>query len=104
MYGGFCIMPAPRGLLDPARVTMRNPTATHCRYAHIVLESANPGKRGGSHSEQGCSMDARTVGGGYGRLLVPRRVPEYHAEKAGNWPGKLFNAAARALAFFWPGV
>jgi hypothetical protein len=48
--------------LDPAIATTRYFPATHCRKAHLILESASPDKRGGSHSKQGCSMDAQTVG------------------------------------------
>jgi hypothetical protein len=57
----------PAAFLDPAMVTMPYPTATHYRHAHLVLESASPGQRRGSHSKQGCSTDARSVGVGYDR-------------------------------------
>jgi hypothetical protein len=91
---------APRGLLDPAIATMHYFTATHHRLAHATLESASPVKRGDSHSKYGCSMDVRTVGGGYGRWLISIHVPGYnHRKKPGKWLGKLFSAATRALAF-----
>jgi hypothetical protein len=61
IYGGFRKMPAPRGLLNPALAIMPYPTVTRHRQAHIILESASLGKRGGSHSKQWCSTDARTM-------------------------------------------
>jgi hypothetical protein len=41
-----------------------------CRKAHLILKGARPSKRGGSHSEQVCSTDARTAGEDYDRWLV----------------------------------
>jgi hypothetical protein len=71
MYGGFCDdIHTPAAILDPVIVTKPYPTATHYRHAHIILESASPGQRGGSHSKQGCSTDERSVGGGYDRWQV----------------------------------
>jgi hypothetical protein len=58
-------MSVPCGPMDQATVTLPNPTATHYRHTHLILESASPGQRGGLHSKQACSMDARSVGGGY---------------------------------------
>jgi hypothetical protein len=81
LCGGFCYnVRTPAAIfLDPAIVTMPYPKATHYRHAHLILESASPGRRRGSHSKQGCSTDARSVGGGYGRWLVFQtwtRVPD----------------------------
>jgi hypothetical protein len=85
----------PAASLDPGMVTMHSPTATHYRHAHLILESASPSQRGGSHSKQGCSMDSRSAGGGHGRWQVSHtciRVRDWN--KPGKWPGKLFSAAA----------
>jgi hypothetical protein len=60
----------PAAFLDPEIFTMPYPTAIHYRHAHLTLENASPGQRGGSYSKQGCSMDARSVDGGCGRKLV----------------------------------
>jgi hypothetical protein len=96
MCGGFCYyVRTPAAFLDPAMVTVPYPTATHYRHAHLILERASPGRRRGPHSNQDCSTDARSVGGGYGRWLIFQtctRVP--YRKKPGKWPGKLFSAAA----------
>jgi hypothetical protein len=45
-------------------------------------------------------MDAQTVGGGYGRWLIFQTFTRVPAQKKHRkWPGKLFSAAAGALAF-----
>jgi hypothetical protein len=75
-YGGFDFR-TPVGILDPAIATVHYPAATHYRYAHLFLYSASPDERGGSHSKQGCSMNAQTVGGGYGRWLIFQTSPGY---------------------------
>jgi hypothetical protein len=69
---GFAIMSVPPlpAFLDPAMVTTPYPTVTIYGDAHMILESASPGQRGGSHSKQGCSTDVRSVGGGYGHYLT----------------------------------
>jgi hypothetical protein len=77
----------PPAFFDPAMVTMPNSTATQYRHAHLILESASPGLRGGSHSKQGCSTDARSVGGGYGRGLIFQTSPRVPNKKN---PGKTF--------------
>jgi hypothetical protein len=58
----------PATFLDMAIATVHYPNATYYRYARVMLHSVSPDKRGGSHSKQGCSMDAQAVGGGYGRV------------------------------------
>jgi hypothetical protein len=91
----------PAAFLGPAIATVHYPTATHYRYAHIRLEGASPDNRGGPHSKKGSLMDAQTVGGGYDRWLIfqtSTQVPTQ--QKPGERPGKIFNSAARALAFF----
>jgi hypothetical protein len=68
----------PAASFDPAIATVHYPTATNYRYyAHLILESASPDKNGGSHSKQGFSMDAQSVGGGYDNWLISRQVPGY---------------------------
>jgi hypothetical protein len=85
----------PAVYVDPAIATMRYSTATHYRQAHLILESASPGQRGGSHSKQGCSIYARTLDGGYGRRLISIHVSGYKdKKKPWRWPGKLTSAAA----------
>jgi hypothetical protein len=81
---GFAIIsapPPPFWNLDRAMVTIPYPTITHYRLAHLILESAGPSRRGGSHSKQGCSTDARSVGEGYGRWLIFQRVTRVHDRK-----------------------
>jgi hypothetical protein len=71
----------PTAFQDPTMLTMPYPTATHYRQARQSLESASPGERGGSHSKQGCSTDARSMCGGCGppsfedRCLDPCILP-----------------------------
>jgi hypothetical protein len=67
VLSNFC---TPAASMDPAMVTGLYPALTHYRHAHLILDSVSPGQRGGSHSKQGCSTDARSAGGGYGRLPV----------------------------------
>jgi hypothetical protein len=65
------------------------------------IRECEPRQRGGSHSKQGCSTDARSMGGGYARMLIFQictRVP--YRKRPGKWLGKRFRAAAGALAFF----
>jgi hypothetical protein len=63
----------------------------HYRWVHLVLESADPGKRGGSHvNKQGCSTDARMVEGGDDRWLIIQLVSGYECGKSrGNDGGNL---------------
>jgi hypothetical protein len=103
--GGFCYnVRTPAVFLDPAMVTMPYPTATHHRHEHLILESTSPGQRRGSHSKQGCSTEARSVGGGYGRWLIFRLVPWYYTEKAGELAGKTFQRGDMSASFFMCGI
>jgi hypothetical protein len=103
-YIGSCDnVRTPAGFLEPAMVTMPYSAATHYRHAHLISKSASPGERGGSHSKQGCSTGARSMGGGYGLWLTfHTRTRISYMINPGKWPGKLFSAAAGALAsIFW---
>jgi hypothetical protein len=93
----------PAAFSDPPMVTMPYPTATHYRHAHLKSKRATPGKRGDSHSKQGCLTDARSVGRGYGRWLVfhtSARVPDQ--KKPGKWSAKLFSASCLCVVVLPP--
>ena len=60
-----------------------------------------PGERGGPRSSKGCSVDARSEGGGYGHRPENRQVPGYQTEKKpGKGAGKI-QARGRSASFFY---
>jgi hypothetical protein len=79
--------------------------APPCRYPLSlgkpnIIESASPGKRGRSYLKQGCSTDARSVGGWYGRWLVAIPGSGYHIDKAGEMAGKTFQLGGMSATVF----
>jgi hypothetical protein len=93
---GFAITSVHHGPKDLATVIMPYPTATHYRHAHLILESTTPGQRGGSYSKQGCSTDAQSVGGGYGRWLIF----ETCTRGGGGMAGKAFQRGGMSASLF----
>jgi hypothetical protein len=62
MHGGFWRKASvPRGTLELATVTLPCRATTHYRQTGIISNTASSAERGGSHSKQGCSTEARTT-------------------------------------------
>jgi hypothetical protein len=90
-------MSVPRGHLDPARVTL----PYHVANTHLILESASPSQRGGSHSKQGCSTDARTVGVVSLAVCQTRtKVIVRTTKKAEKMEGGTYQRGGRGTTFF----
>jgi hypothetical protein len=61
--------------------------ATHDRQAQLILESASPSKRGGSHLNQGCSSPHERRKEGNVIDELPYMYPGTRMKKQWKWQG-----------------
>jgi hypothetical protein len=100
-HGGFILISAPPRPEGSGYGDMPPPLFRHpLPFTYLYVESMGPGGRGGPLSKHGCSVDAQSEGGGYGRTSdyhTCTRVP--NIGKTGKMSGKIYARGGTSASF-----